>query len=96
MYQFKYTKEAEQNLRDLKKQGQLKKLKKIKEALDKLKENPRHPGLHTHKNESFKTDNNEDVFQSYAENHTPSAYRIFWYYGPDKNFITIVTITQHP
>ena len=38
----------------------------------------------------------EDVFEAYAENNTPGAYRIFWYYGPGKNQITILAITPHP
>lgn len=96
MYKIEYTKEAEKNLRDLKKKGDVVKLKKIKEALDKIQQNPRHPGLHTHKYQSFQTKDNKDVFQSYVENHTPSAYRIFWYYGPDSDIITIIAVTPHP
>jgi hypothetical protein len=41
-------------------------------------------------------ENDEEVFEAYAENNTPGAYRIFWHYGPDKNMITIVAITPHP
>lgn len=96
MYKIEYTKEAEKNLRDLKKKGDIAKLKKIKEALDKIQQGPRHPGLHTHKYQSFQTKTGEDVFQSYIENRTPSAYRIFWYYGPDSGIITIIAITPHP
>ena len=96
MYRIEYKKEAEKNLRDLKKKGDIAKLRKIKEALDKIQQNPRHPGLHTHKYQSFKTKGGDDVFQSYVENHIPSAYRIFGYYGPDNNIITIIAITPHP
>ncbi len=38
----------------------------------------------------------EKVFESYAEQDTPAAYRIFWRYGPDKGQITILAITRHP
>jgi len=38
----------------------------------------------------------EEVFEAYAENNTPAAYRIFWYSGPEKKQITIVAITPHP
>ena len=31
-----------------------------------------------------------------AENNTPAAYRIFWFYGPGKKEITIIAITPHP
>ncbi len=96
MYLLKYTDEAKSNLADLKKKGQVKKLKKIKETLDKLKENPRYPGLHTHKYKSFKGNSGEDIFQSYIENKTPGAFRVFWHYGPDKTVITIVAVTPHP
>lgn len=39
---------------------------------------------------------NKDVFESYAQNKTPEAYRIFWFYGPGKSVITIPAITPHP
>ena len=29
-------------------------------------------------------------------NNTASAYRVFWFYGPGNNTITIVAITAHP
>jgi len=96
MYNLKYTQEAVNNLNDLKKQGNINKLKKIKSTLEKLSVNPRHPGLHTHKNQSFTALDGEDVFQSYVENNTPSAFRIFWCYGPNKNFITVIAIIPHP
>jgi hypothetical protein len=38
----------------------------------------------------------EEVFESYAEQATPAAYRIFWCYGPKKGQITIIAITRHP
>lgn len=38
----------------------------------------------------------EEIFEAYIENKTPGAYRIFWYYGPDNNQITVVAITPHP
>jgi hypothetical protein len=37
----------------------------------------------------------EDIFEAYAQNKTPGAYRIFWFYGPEKKQITIVAITAH-
>ena len=38
----------------------------------------------------------EQVFESYAEQDTPAAYRVFWHYGPGKGRITVVAITSHP
>jgi len=33
---------------------------------------------------------------AFALSIPPVAYRIFWYYGPDKKQITILTLTPHP
>ena len=73
-----------------------KRRKAVENALGKLQTNPRHPGLNTHKFDGMKGPNGEDVFEAYAENNTPGAYRIFWMYGPGKDVITIVAITAHP
>ena len=59
--------------------SQLKRLKAVKKALGNLEKNPRHPSLNTHKYESLIGKNGEEVFEAYAENKTPAAYRIFWY-----------------
>ncbi len=36
------------------------------------------------------------MWQSYLENNTPSAGRLFWVYGPEKKDITIIGIEPHP
>ncbi|MGB0059930.1 hypothetical protein [Candidatus Binatus sp.] len=38
----------------------------------------------------------EKVFEAYAENNTPAAFRVFWHYGPGTGQMTIVAITAHP
>ncbi|MEW5821798.1 MAG: type II toxin-antitoxin system RelE/ParE family toxin [Cyanobacteriota bacterium] len=76
--------------------GLEKRLKAVRKALGLLETNPRHPGLQTHKYETLKGPNGEDVFEAYAENKTPAAFRIFWHYGPGKQVITIIAITPHP
>lgn len=73
-----------------------KRLKAVKKALCYLRKNPRHPGLNTHKYSSLSGQNGEEVFEAYAENNTPGAYRIFWCYGPNKKQITVIAITPHP
>jgi hypothetical protein len=65
-------------------------------ALDFLTINPRHPGLRSHKYESMKGPGGCDIWESYAENNAPGAYRIFWHYGPGPGKITIVAIVPHP
>lgn len=74
----------------------LKRFKAVRKALAYLETNPRHPGLNTHKYSSINGPNGEEIFEAYAENKTPAAYRIFWYYGPNKKEITILAITPHP
>lgn len=72
--------------------------KQIDKAIRLLVRNPRHPGLHTHKFHSmphpFRP--GDDVFVAYAQSKTPSAYRIFWCYGPKPKEMTILAITPHP
>ena len=76
--------------------GLAKRYKAVKKALNFLSDNPRHQGLKTHEFTGLKGPIGEKVFEAYAEQTTPAAYRIFWYYGPDKGQITIVSITTHP
>ena len=73
-----------------------KQLKATRGCLAKLESNPRHPGLRTHKFSDLSGLDDEVIFEAYAENNTPGAYRIFWHYGPGKDVITIIAITPHP
>jgi hypothetical protein len=61
-----------------------------------METNLRHPGLETHEFSSLQGPDGEKVFESYAQNKTPAAYRIFWYYGPGHGIITVFAITPHP
>lgn len=72
--------------------------KQVRKTLLLLADNPRHPGLQTHEyNEIINPYNpKEKVFEAYAQNKTPGAYRVFWCYGPAKKQITIIAITPHP
>ena len=92
-----FTTQAESDLKTLEEdQGLLKRFKAVRKALGYLETNPRHPGLNTHKYSALSGPNGEEIFEAYAENKTPAAYRIFWFYGPDKKEITILAITAHP
>ncbi len=73
-----------------------KRFKAVRKSIGLLENNPRHPSLNTHKYQTKLGENGEDVFEAYAENNTPGAYRIFWHYGPGKDVITIIAITPHP
>ncbi|HEY3115180.1 MAG TPA: hypothetical protein VGK54_00405 [Chloroflexota bacterium] len=61
-----------------------------------MAEDPRHPSLATHKHTALSKKFGVEVFEAYAENQTPTAYRIFFHYGPSEKQITIVAITPHP
>lgn len=63
-----------------------------------LAADPRHQSLNTHEYDSLRHpyDPKGKVFEAYAQNKTPGAYRIFWCYGPGKGEITILAITPHP
>ena len=63
--------------------------KKLIKTLHFMRNDPRHSGLHTHEIRALTKRYGRKVWQSYLESKTPSAGRIFWVYGPDKNQITI-------
>ena len=73
-----------------------KQYKKIGKALKLLSENPRYPGLQTHEIDSLSNRYGLKVWESYLENNTPRAGRIFWVYGPKKNDITVIGLEPHP
>jgi hypothetical protein len=101
-YKLRYAKQADEMLSALENDlAQEARLKKVRKALKHLESNPRHPGLHSHPYESFPVDRNVKVWDSYVENNTPSAWRIFWCYGPNDPaaqlpVITVLAITPHP
>ena len=70
--------------------------KAVHKSMKLMRSNIRHPSLNTHKYNEISGPKGEEIFESYAQNNTPGAYRIFWYYGPSKGLITIVAITPHP
>lgn len=97
MFDIFLTDEAGEQLDRLKSdKGLSKRYKAVKKAILFLSQNPRHPGLQTHEFTSLKGPKGEKVFEAYAEQATPAAYRIFWYYGPKENQITVISITPHP
>jgi len=71
-------------------------LKAVLKALAFMEINLRHPALNTHEFYSIKGPSGEKIYESYAQQKTPGAYRIFWYYGPGKDIISVVAIIAHP
>ncbi len=70
--------------------------KKLIKAFGYLSANPRHNSLASHEIEDLTRGHGFKIFQSYLENKTPAAGRIFWTYGPEKGDITVLAIEPHP
>ena len=58
--------------------------------------NPFYPGLKSHEITSLTQKYGKKIFESYLENNTPSAARMFWTYGPGRAEITILALEPHP
>jgi hypothetical protein len=92
-----FTPEAQGSLVALTKDpGAAKRLRAVRKTLGLLESNPRHPSLRTHGYSKLFGPQGQKVFEAYAENKTPAAVRVFWYYGPETAQMTIVAITPHP
>jgi hypothetical protein len=92
-----FTPQADEDLKELEKipeKGKV--LKAVRKTLGLMEMNLKHPSLQTCAYTSLKGPTGEKVFEAYAQQNTPSAYRIFWYYGPERDQITIAAITPHP
>ena len=95
-FNLSFTPTAITALKEIKEDAGLeKRYKAVTKALRLLSDNPRHPGLQTQQYFSFSGPNKEKVFEAYAEQNTPAAYRIFFYYGPSRGEITIFAITSY-
>lgn len=65
-------------------------------ALKLLAQDPLYPSLRTHEIEELTRKYGRKVWQSYLENKTSGALRMFWVYGPDEKEITIIGLETHP
>jgi hypothetical protein len=97
MYELIFTPQGDSDLLEIENDPAKRKvLQAVRKTLGFMETNLRHPSLNTHEYTSLKGPNGEKVFEAYAQQKTPSAYRVFWYYGPDRGQLTIVAITPHP
>ena len=97
IFELRFSNEAKAQLKNLKEnKGLTKRYKAVRAGLKKLQQNPRYPGLQTHQFHSLYGPNGEKVFEAYAEQKTPAAYRIFFHYGPEERAISIISIKPHP
>ena len=81
---------------DSAKKNEIKLYKQMGNTMALLQNDPRHPGLNSHEISSLSSRYGMKVFESYLENNTPKAGRIFWVYGPKKKDITIIGLEPHP
>lgn len=92
-----FTPQADADLREIETNPAKRRvLKAVRKTLGLLETNLRHPSLQTHEFTSLNGPSGGKVFEAYAQQKTPGTYRVFWYYGPERKQITIVTITPHP
>jgi len=92
----KFTTKAFEHLEQLKSDSSKKKiLNAVLKTLAYMESNLRHPSLNTHEYFSIKGPHGEKIYEAYVQQKTPGAYRIFWYYGPEKEMISIVAIIPH-
>ncbi len=70
--------------------------KLIGKTLILLANDPKYPGLQSHEISSLSARYGQKVWESYLQNNTPAAGRIFWTYGPGKGDITIIGLEPHP
>jgi len=97
LFEIFLTDEAKNQIESLKKdKGLEKRYHAVRKAIYFLSQNPRHKSLRTHEFTSLTGPRGEKIFEAYAEQSTPAAYRVFWHYGPERNQITIIAITPHP
>ena len=95
-FKLKFSEQAGLNLAELENNKSKKGiLKQVKKVLGFMETNLKHPSLNTHKFDGMSCSLG-DVFETYAQNNTPGAYRIFWAYGPSKGQIYVLDITPHP
>jgi|SRR5438046_2126249 len=102
--ELRFTPEGQRNLRDLEAEpAKAAVLKQVRKTLGLMEINLQHPSLNTHKYDSISGPNGEEVFEAYAQNKTPGAYRVFFIYGPDRTegkkripVLTVIAITRHP
>ena len=69
---------------------------KLVKTLGLLAANPRHNSLASHEIDDLTRKYGRKIFQSYLENNTPAAGRIFWTYGPGRHDLTILAVEPHP
>ena len=96
---------ADETLDNLEKSPSLKGvLKQVRKTLGYLETDLRSKSLLNHEFESLTRRYGRKVFEAYAQQHTPGAYRVYWHYGDDEldengkriPIITVIDLIPHP
>lgn len=96
-FEILWTDQAERQLLELKRRGPVDKYIKVTKTLSTIAEHgPKYPSLRSHKYQSIKGPGGEDIWESYVENRTAGAWRVWWMYGPKTNEITLIMLGKHP
>ncbi len=102
--ELRFTPTADEKRKNIENDPALKAVRKqVRKTLGYLETNLQAKSLQSHEFESLTRRYKRKVFEAYAQQNTPGAYRVFWHYGPDeidKNgkripIITILAITPH-
>ena len=97
MHELVFTPQADADLGAIEKNPSQKDIRKaVRGWMGFLETNLRYLSLNTHEFRPLKGPNGEKIFETYAQQKTPGAYRVFLYYGPERGMITIIAITPHP
>ena len=98
MFTLEFTDESKAQLARLKGDKSLvAPFKAVTKALQFLQTDPRHNSLQSKRYHSLKGPEGEKVFESNAQQHTPGATRVFWYYHfSRKQTIVILNIVRYP
>jgi hypothetical protein len=94
-HEVRRTEQVEELIAQLARTNQ-KRHRKVIKALGLLEHDPAYPSLQTHRFESLDSVFGEAIWESYVENNTPGAWRMWWFYGPGQRQITVVLIAAHP
>jgi hypothetical protein len=71
-------------------------LKQVRKTLGYLETNLQAKSLQTYEYVSLTKRYGRKVFEAYAQQKTPGAYRILWHHGPSRGQITILVIMPQP
>ena len=94
-YSLRYLPPAENTFSQLARKD-VTKHRRVVKCLRMLAQDPKYGALNSHKYASKSGPNGEEVWESYVENNSPSAWRVFWHYGPGQGVITVVSDTPPP